>query len=216
MLTRKPALRHYAVLERVTRRASYSFWKVSDRRNETLFGNLLVPTRLIAWPILYSRTIYLNPRPVRLRDNKVALLFTNVETEVIVSSLKRVRAKYLFEATTGFSQIAVTKSRSRKLIPVIFAVFAVLLSLTLVSPSAPNEVSKPVENTCSQIPYLMELTKKEVDARSFSKDGVKFRISLTPKLGGLYQARIRRLCDKKLFQAKAWLSKDGLVITKLN
>jgi hypothetical protein len=77
-------------------------------------------------------------------------------------------------------------------------------------------VAGSISKECFAVPYPVELSREEVSSKSFKSAGESFRFSMQPELGGLFQVRIRRVCDNKLFQAKAWLTKDGLAITKLD
>jgi hypothetical protein len=144
----------------------------------------------------------------------VALLFQGVSTAEIMKVTKAPRRKYQLDPKTGFETSNKKRLKARWLsIPVV------VLALVIANGVGPTKEEPDAEiktKECFALPYPVELSRKEVSSKGFMLAGESFRFSMQPKLGGLFQVRIRRVCDNKLFEAKAWLTKDGLAITKLN
>jgi hypothetical protein len=144
----------------------------------------------------------------------VALVFQGVSVEEILKVTKAPSYKYQLDPKTGFKTSNKKRLRARWLsIPVVVVALVIANG---VAPTKHEPAAEIITKECSAVPYPVELATKEVSAKKFQIAGESFRLSMQPKLGGLFQVRIRRVCDNMLFQAKAWLTKDGLAITKLN
>ncbi len=214
MLTFSPSLRHHAVIRILRRSLKYSIWLVSDRRSDGSRELLLVPSRFVAWPIMYQRLSKLEPRLVRLRNGKVAFLILENEIEQVVSNASASAPKTNLDPLAGFIPASRTRFKAIWMLVGLSSLVIVLFATT--GSGTPETKNKNDEGSsaCLVEPYPIEINLDEFKAGKFTKDGVKFNFAALNQNGGLYSIRIRRLCDGKLYQGKAWKSKSGLVLSQ--
>ena len=209
----RPSLKHFAVLKVLKRRATFSIWLVRDRRNPELDFQLVIPTKLVAWPIIYKRLEILKPRLVRLRNLRPAILIAGCSTDQILSQCRAQSRQGALDPMYGF---ALRGKSHRRLVPILFLpilVYALSFSIPIKSKSS-QLVEKPA--LCSVTPFPRLLTKSALLSGSFEKEEIHFRFTAKPKNGGLYYIRARRVCDSKLFEGNGWKTKEGMWVDEIN
>lgn len=217
----QPALRHFAVIKRLKLVRSGALWRVTDRRG---FGSeqlLLVPGRHKVWPLLLVSLNSVHASPVRLRNGKVAIL-VNASDVKLVSNLLRANPKSKesnLNALTGFEP----RFKKRKLAPAALVISALVVSAVAIIPRPQEKVTTQIEqtgptagNTCGKEMLGQSLIEgvlaryKQVQISEGS-----FKVASAKKLGGLYQVKLRRMCDGKYFRVDAWSRNSEIVISKI-
>lgn len=219
---RKPALRHFAVIQRVFRSLWGSFWLVQDRRNLLRKQYLFVPSRIRAWPMWLKLLEVHKVSPARLRNGKVALLISDEELQKVIKTIKSNRrtSKAHLNALTGFQESRPKGKRRAYL----FLSTSVLFIAVMIFPRPvqvpisvlPSSSVETAVKSCAK--DLASGTKVEGFAKKFSKvqiAGIEFKIAEIKRLGGLAQLKIKRVCDSKYFKVDAWASGKELLLEKI-
>jgi len=220
----RPALRHFAVGERLATLRVGKVWKAHDRRDSASPKFLVVPNKAKPWPILHERLSNYQPSPARLRNGKVALLLSTGQLEEIKNAIRKGQhdAKNPLSSWQGFS---IGKSiRVRK--GLVVATFALVLCLVVALVPISNVAWQPVEKPVLQSDKPVAKCAGEVSLglelpigiRKRSKvalGGETFTVNSIKSFGGLAQVRIRRACDGKYFRLDAWQNSDYFEVSKV-
>ncbi len=181
---------------------------VADRRGDNRKYLLVSPSRLICWPRLMSVLGDTNPTPVRLRNNKVALL---LETDFNIKDLPRKITKGLkkrssFDPITGFSDLKPRRFHLWYLLPV--CVFLVIFLMPLEAEKT-KDARLNTLTECSVVPSPgMTVSKAQVNSKKLIIGESEFRVTARTRFGGLREVQLERTCDKKLFQLRLWDAGD--------
>jgi len=181
---------------------------VADRRGEKKKHLLVSPSRLICWPRLMSVLGDTNPTPVRLRNNRVALL---LETDFNIKDLPRKITKGLkkrssFDPITGFSDLKPRRFHLWYLLPVcaLLVFFLMPLEAEKTKDARLNTITE-----CSVVPSAgMTVSKAQVNSKKLIIGESEFRVTARTRFGGLREVQLERTCDKKLFQLRLWDAGD--------
>lgn len=220
----RPALRHYAVVERVSTYRFGVLWQVHDRRDPVPEKLLLVPYKSKPWPILLEKLAAFQPSPMRLRNGQVALLIANGELDEIRRALRfdSYEAKNRLNPLHGFSTLSGTKKLKGIFIAGGVTIACVLLAIVPLKQvaSAPLEKivvssQKPIKKCQEEFAVGGELSS---GIRRLSKVTLReesFTISSMRAFGGLVQIRLRRGCDGKYFRLDAWQNVNSFEVSKV-
>jgi len=220
---RRPSLRYYAVLRRALSGRRGSVWEVQDRRNPLRQQYLFVPSRMNSWPIWLKRLESLDPTPTRLRNGKVALLFTSSDVPSIRACLRR-RAEgsnLVLNAMTGFQPSPTKRKNLHSVwIPTIAAACFLVLLLPKDVSSAKQTLERPLvqprTDTCKiDLPAGSEISGSLARYKTVVIRGQKYKIAAINDLGGLAQVKAKRICDNRYFRFDAWLYKQSSRIERV-
>lgn len=221
-LSRKPSLRHFAVLERAHRNLLGSTWAVQDRRNPLRKQFLFVPSRLRSWPISLSRLELMEPTPTRLRNGRVAVLLSTSDLSRIRLALSKpsVTSVPRLNALTGFES-SERKSKLRlALLPALLICFSLLVLIpkeqSLATPTSKQTMVQKQELGCRI--NINEGEKALGTLRRFSFldiAGQRYKIAHLQKLGGLAQVKLKRVCDKTYVRVDLWSDGYELKVEKV-
>ena len=219
---RKPALRHFAVIERASRSVWGSLWLVQDRRNLSRKQYLFVPSRLRAWPRWLKLLELQHASPTRLRNGRVALLINDEDLEVVIKTVKsnRTTSKAQLDALRGFQE---TKTQRKKLRYGVAVASLVAMAVLLIPRGDGRlEVAQPMKIAEVKVDSCSKVIEAGVAIEGASKKlskvliaGAQFKIADVNRFGGLAQLKIKRLCDSKYFRVDAWASGKKLLIEKI-
>jgi hypothetical protein len=222
LFTSQPALRHFAVLERVKRGGFGNIWLVQDRRGKERSQFLLVPSKAKAWPLLLSSLAHQQASPVRLRNGKVALLISVSEVKEIVDALHK-RRKSEAQKLNAISGFEVAENSSRKYSLIVVAILAVAIFTALlprpvvadVEVVAPVEKAKLIDKCALPIELESLIVGQLAKFKSVSIGGNKYKVASVQKLGGLTQLKLKRTCDQKYFRVDAWSQSNQTIVSKV-
>ncbi|MFM1846507.1 MAG: hypothetical protein RIS19_980 [Actinomycetota bacterium] len=218
----QPALRHFAVLERVKRASFGTIWLVQDRRGLGQSQFLLVPSRARAWPLLLASLSKQQASPVRLRNGKVALLVSVSEVKEIVEVLRK-RRKTETQKLNAISGFEAAEPSSRKKMIIMGTIAAVLAIAALlprpvvadVEVVAPLEVAEPIDRCSMPIEVESIILGQVAKLKTVSIGGTKYKVASMQRLGGLIQLKLKRVCDQKYFRADAWSQSNQVIVSKV-
>ena len=222
LFSRRPALRHFAVIEIKQRTLTGSIWSVQDRRNPLRQQFLLVPSRFRSWPMMLARLESLNAAPTRLRSGKVAILFDTENVEAIRTAIRCHREKRV-ETLNVLSGFESGKQR-RKLWLVIVPMMVICGLLLYPAQAEPLPVRQKVDafvtsqkpDTCSK-----EVAKGSTIIGSIKRfndvaiAGEDFRVASYSKLGGFARLTVKRLCDSSLHRLDVWLEGKEIIVERV-
>jgi len=221
LTTRKPSLRHFAVIERVHRSRFGSSWLVQDRRNPLRKQYLFVPSRLRSWPIWLSRLELLEPTPTRLRNGRVSVLISAADANIVREAFRKppLDAGTKLNALTGFEAGA----RRSKVRLAFLPALALCLCLLLVVPKEQSVATQKVESpkpevsiSCAnQIANGSQASGSVKQFGFLDIAGARYKIASLHKLGGLTQVKVKRVCDKKYLKLDLWSDGAQLKVEKV-
>ena len=215
MVLRKPTLKFFA-LTRIGRLSVYgSLWKAVDRRNTEIELMLFVPNYLRNWARYFSLLEDHLIRPVKLRSGRVGILLQSSSDLKQMRKLVRVRflTKHAFTPSNGF-ELAPRKFRARHfLLSLVLLGFAIFNVPHLQSKEV-DSVAKP-QLSCSFSIETGSLIKRESAGR-FSIGGKPLKVKSLGSFGGLSELNVTRICDRKKYEIRAWRTKLGYVVSKVD
>ena len=209
----RPSLRYFALQTRISQRLWGSVWQAIDRRDGKQYW-LIKPNRSICWPRVMAAIEVHGPIPVKLRNNRVALLVPNRNDDrSLIRTISKSRGKAVeFDVFRGFQEKRVSKAR-----------LLILLALTLIigsafiphpKPKADNQVQ--ASTICnSRIKAGMLLEDYKPKGTSLSIEGEEFAVLSSKSFGGLLDLQIKRKCDSKQFKVRTWVTTKQQVISKV-
>ena len=209
----RPSLRYFALSTRIVVRLWGSVWLAKDRRDGKQYW-LIKPNRTICWPRVMAAIEMHGPIPVKLRNNRVALLVSNQNDDrSLIRAISKSGWKTVeFDVFRGFQEKRVSKAR-----------LLILLSLALIFGSvflphpklkADNQVqASTVCNSAIRAGMLLEDYKP--NGKNLIIEGEEFTVLTSKGFGGLLDLLIKRKCDSKQFKVRTWVTTKKQVISKV-
>ena len=222
VFSRRPALRHFAVIQRRHRSLACTIWSVQDRRNPLRHQFLLVPSRLRSWPMLLVTLQSLNATPTRLRSGKIAILL-EAESVVAIREAMKMNQKSQFKTLNVMSGFESGKPKSKLWIAILpLIVVGGLLLYPYQAPQLPVKAEVD-ELVTEQVP---EACSKDIDEGATIIGAIKrfndiaiagedFRVATFVKLGGLARLTVKRLCDARVYRLDAWLEGKEITVERV-
>ena len=223
LFSSQPALRHFAVLKRVKGRRYGAIWLVKDRRGLGVNQYLLVPSKVMAWPLLLSALNQYQASPVRLRNGKVALLIGLGDVSQIVEAIRKAKFKSpeKLNAISGF-ELATSSSRKKPVVALVLIAVIAIVSALIPKPEiadvevlTPLKKEKQIDRCALPIEVDSQVVGLSAKSKSITISGFKYKVASMQKLGGLTQLKLKRTCDQKYFRVDAWSQNNQVVVSKV-
>ena len=222
MLTKKPAIRHYAVISLCSRGVHSKIWEVRDRRSPDTTQYLLQPSFLIAWPRWVS-VLGSSCTPVHLRNGKVALLIERgqeLENLVANSFTKMFKRDFVLEPMIGFSE---SKRSVRKglLLSIGISLIGLIAIITLFKPFEAGQTipkrtfTQKVQHCGAGLVIGSEVPGNPKINASLNINNDEYEVLSLRRFGGLTQMKLQRKCDRKIVSIDSWRVKDFQRISKI-
>ena len=215
MMLRKPTLKFFA-LTKMGRLSIYgSLWKAVDRRNTQTELVLFVPNYLRNWARYFSLLEDYLIRPVKLRSGRVGILLqTGLDLKQMRKLVKiRFLKRHSFTPNSGF-ELATKRFKPKYVLVLIVLVLIGILSV----PKLQNETtfSAPVRlPSCSFEIEAGSMLKRAITGR-FTVAGKAIKVKSLGSFGGFAQLSVTRDCDRKKYEIRAWRTKLGYVVSKVD